>query len=73
MTSWNDINSRQEGFAGWVTWGLAKFGAPEPWSPAEIEAWLSMLSKELDAGYHIYNDSKRVWAQKPFDNVAKAT
>lgn len=55
-----------------MTWGLSKFGAPSPWSPAEIEVWVAKLRNEIDQGYHVYNMNKRVWAQKPYDAASKA-
>ena len=58
----------QEGFDGWVPWGLPKFGQPQPWSQEEITVWCAMLKREIDEGYHIYHNNKRVWAQKPFDS-----
>ena len=53
-------------------WALQEFGAPSPRSPNEIEVWVAKLRNEIDQGYHIYNDNKRVWAQKPFDSKPKA-
>lgn len=46
---------------------MTNFGEPEPWSVEEVHVYAAKVRKELEMGYHIYNKSRRVWAQKPFE------
>ena len=58
----------KEGFEGWVTWALTKYGAPEPWGEEEVRVYVAKFREELGRGYHIYQSQKRVWARKPLEN-----
>lgn len=31
--------------------------------------WLARVQSDLDKGYHVYHHGRRVWAQKPFEEV----
>lgn len=55
------------GFEGWLMWLLTRFGAPKPWSTEEVQVYLAHCRQELKRGLHIYQNGKRVWAQKPLD------
>lgn len=57
------------GLDGWLMWLMTNFGEPEPWSAEEVYVYAAKLRRELEKGYHIYNKSRRVWAQKPYDTV----
>lgn len=47
---------------------FTKFGNP-PWTKEEVEEWLARVQVDLEKGYHIYHYARRVWAQKPFEEV----
>ena len=32
-----------------------------------MQVWIAFLRRELDQNWHVYQRSKRVWAQKPYD------
>ena len=53
---------------------LTHFGTPRPWSAEEVQVYLAKIRKDVDAGYHLYQTHKRIWAMKPFDaeSAAKA-
>lgn len=61
-----------DGILTCTQWLLTKYGAPKPWSPEEVHVYVAQARNELKAGYHIYQDVKRVWAQKPLDAKEKA-
>ena len=48
-----------------------EFGSPQPWSLEKTQVYVEKCRKELDKGYHIYLNIRRVWAQKPFLNADK--
>ncbi|KAJ5153940.1 uncharacterized protein N7500_009379 [Penicillium coprophilum] len=51
---------------GWAMWLLTKFGAPTPWSPEEVQVYLSKVRAELrNPRTHAYEYGRRVWARKP--------
>ena len=69
------VNKKQilSGLEGWLMYFLTQHGDPTPWSPEEVQVLVAKFRKELDAGWHIYQKAKRVWAQKPFDKEQKVT
>ncbi len=56
----------KSGIEGWMSFLLTMFAEPK-WSTAEVAELLRKYYKDLDAGYHIYQRGRRVWAQRPFD------
>lgn len=34
-----------------------------------MQVYLAKFRKEIDAGWHIYQKARRVWAQKPFEET----
>lgn len=50
-------------------WLLTKFGTPTPWTVEEAQIYLTKFRNELKENWHIYNNAKRVWAQKPYDTA----
>ena len=58
------------GIEGWVTWLFTNLGggeSPEPWSIEETQVYVAKCREELDKGYHIYQNTRRVWAQRPLE------
>ncbi|KAJ5110544.1 hypothetical protein N7532_001079 [Penicillium argentinense] len=54
------------GLEGYAMWLLTKFGAPEPWSPEEVQVYLAGVRKEIKStSTHGYGYARRVWARKP--------
>lgn len=43
-----------------------KFGEPKPWTPEEVQMYLTRVRNELDKGYHIYQKARRVWVGPSF-------
>lgn len=37
------------------------------WTPEEVQLYLAGSRKELDARLHVYQCTRRIWAQKPAD------
>lgn len=56
------------GAEGWAMWLLTKHGSPEPWPVEKVGDYIEKIKGELARGYHIYQKSRRVWAQKPLDD-----
>ncbi|KAJ5107355.1 hypothetical protein N7456_004030 [Penicillium angulare] len=57
------------GVEGYSMFHLTNYGDPVPWTRAEVIVHNAKLRSELkNPHYHIYNKSKRVWAQKPSDD-----
>ncbi|KAJ5371970.1 hypothetical protein N7517_003976 [Penicillium concentricum] len=51
---------------GWAMWLLTKYGAPTPWTPEEVQVYLSKVRAELrNPRTHAYELGRRVWARKP--------
>ncbi|KAJ5421538.1 hypothetical protein N7491_009983 [Penicillium cf. griseofulvum] len=51
---------------GWAMWLLTKHGAPTPWTPPEVQVYLSKVRAELrNPRTHAYEYARRVWARKP--------
>ena len=62
-----------EGIEGYTMRALTRFGEPKPWTPEEVQVWLSIVRQEInDPKIHAYYIKKRVWAQKPLTEVARA-
>lgn len=59
------------GVEGWTIFMLTHFGQPQPWSIEKVQVWLAKVRNEINAGYHIYQKARRVYAQKPFDEPKK--
>ena len=59
------------GVEGWTVFMLTHFGQPQPWSIDQVQVWLANVRNEINAGYHIYQKARRVYAQKPFDDPKK--
>ena len=59
----------KEGLEGWSLWLLTHFGAPKPWTMEEATVYAAKLKVEFEKGWHVYQISKRVWAQKPLEDV----
>ncbi|KAJ5089464.1 hypothetical protein N7532_008148 [Penicillium argentinense] len=57
------------GLEGWGMWLLTKFGAPNPWPPEQVQAYVGKIRSELkNPNTHAYQRAKRVWARKPLDD-----
>ena len=55
------------GIEGFVMYLSTMFGHPEPWTEDRTREYINGLKKELDSKSHVYQNMKRVWAQKPYD------
>lgn len=54
------------GLEGWGMWLLTKFGAPTPWPPEQVQAYVGKIRTELKSPHvHAYQRARRVWARKP--------
>lgn len=60
------VNKQQflEGIEGWTLFLLTKFGELTPWTPEEVQVWLMKVREDLNKGYRIYQNDRRVWAQR---------
>ena len=62
-----------EGMEGYALYLLTHFGEPQPWSPEQVQKLLMEMRQDLNnRKYHPFCYTRRVWAQKPFDNESKA-
>ncbi|KAJ5720493.1 uncharacterized protein N7483_008427 [Penicillium malachiteum] len=54
------------GMEGYAMWLLTKFGAPEPWTPEEVQVYLAHVRADLkNPKIHGWEYARRVWARKP--------
>ena len=52
---------------------MTHFAYPTPWTPEEVHVYLAKARQEInDPKLHAYFLKRRVWAQKPFNEVPKA-
>jgi hypothetical protein len=59
------------GLEGWAMFLLTKFGEPQPWTADEVLVYVAKVRQELlDQKLHIWHYTRRVWAQKPFEDSA---
>lgn len=59
------MHTYQSGLEGFSMFLLTQFGDPK-WTKEEVEVYLTKIRKDLDSRWHIYQNMKRVWAQKPY-------
>lgn len=52
----------KQGMEGYVMFVLTRHGG---WTPEEVQLYLAGIRKELDARPHVYQFTRRIWAQKP--------
>ena len=52
----------KQGMEGYIMFVLTRHGG---WTPEEVQLYLAGIRKELDARPHVYQFTRRIWAQKP--------
>lgn len=47
---------------------MTRFGHPKPWTVDEVQTYVVKLKADMNnPQYHLYQNVKRVWCQKPYD------
>lgn len=59
------MHTYQAGLEGFSMFLLTQFGDPK-WTREEVLAYLVEIRRDLDSRWHIFQNMKRVWAQKPY-------
>lgn len=45
-----------------------KVGVPKPWSLEETQKYVNKYKEDMEKGWHMYQNSRRIWGQKPFED-----
>ncbi|KAJ5647004.1 hypothetical protein N7490_003376, partial [Penicillium lividum] len=61
-----------KGLEGYCMYLLTNFGAPDPWTPSEVQVFLAKTRAELkNPKFHGYQFGRRIWARKPRPDEVK--
>ena len=52
---------------------LTKFGMPTPCALEEVQVWLAKVREDLNNGYRVYQNYRRIWAQKPVEALKECS